>query len=107
MKLAQYLPPPEQSRTEEENFHKHPNVYQDRNKQNEVQPKRTSNSKVSEKHAEYFPTRGSGGRVNNALKETSSTAATDCIATYKSEKTFPSFLRNQTKSPSKFKVLGK
>lgn len=37
------------------------------------------------------------------LKETSSTANTEGLITYKSERTFPSFLRNQTKSPPKFK----
>jgi serine/threonine protein kinase len=37
------------------------------------------------------------------LKETSSTTNTEALATYKSERTFPSFLRSQTKSPPKFK----
>jgi hypothetical protein len=48
--------------------------------------------------------RGSGGKINNPLKETSSTAYTENLNGYKSEKTFPSFLRNQTKSPPKFKM---
>lgn len=37
------------------------------------------------------------------LKETSSTSSTEGLVTYKSERTFPSFLRSQTKSPPKFK----
>lgn len=37
------------------------------------------------------------------LKETSSTSSTEGLATYKSERTFPSFLRSQTKSPPKFR----
>jgi serine/threonine protein kinase len=48
--------------------------------------------------------RGSGGKVNNALKETSSTTNTEGLNTYKSERTFPSFLRNLNKSPSKPKM---
>jgi serine/threonine protein kinase len=48
--------------------------------------------------------RGSGGKVNNALKETSSTTNTEGMNTYKSERTFPSFLRSQAKSPSKPKT---
>lgn len=56
----------------------------------------------------YFKPRGSGGKANNALKETSSTLnSNEGLATCKSERTFPSFLRSQTKSPPKFKLLGK
>ncbi len=55
-----------------------------------------------------FFNRGSGGKTNNALKQTSSTSnSNEGLSTYKSEKTFPSFLRSQTKSPGKFKMAGK
>ena len=65
--------------------------------------KRGSNPKASDKLSPFGVARGSGGKVNNALKETSSTTNTEGLNTYKSERTFPSFLRNQAKSPAKQK----
>ena len=51
----------------------------------------------------FFMARKSGGKPN-ALKETSSTSnSNDALATHKSEKTFPSFLRNQSRTPNKYK----
>ena len=51
----------------------------------------------------FFMARKSGGKVN-ALKETSSTSnSNEALAMHKSEKTFPSFLRNQGKNGMKQK----
>jgi len=80
----------------------------DRVRNSEIYTNRKSNSKMPEQMQGYFKPRGSGGKANNALKETSSTLnSNEGLATCKSERTFPSFLRSQTKSPPKFKLLGK
>lgn len=82
----------------------------DRARNSEIYTKRNSNSKMPQQWSGYFKARGSGGKANNnnALKETSSTVnSNQGLSTYKSERTFPSFLRSQTKSPPKFKFTGK
>ena len=58
---------------------------------------------MTEYQVGFFRGRNSGGKVN-ALKETSSTSnSNEALNTHKSEKTFPSFLRNNLKSPEKLK----
>lgn len=94
-----FLAPPEQ--VLEEN---HLRLPIEKTRNSEIFSKRGSNSKVGDKPMPFAMARGSGGKVNNALKETSSTTNTEGLNTYKSERTFPSFLRNQGKSPSKPKL---
>lgn len=101
------MPPELPPRNEEEGPAKYTFLQVDRARNSEIYTKRTSNSKVADKQSGFFRARGSGGKVNNILKETSSTTTTEGVNTYKSEKTFPSFLRSQTKSPAKFKVPSK
>ena len=82
-----------------------------RQPQASIQNLHKNNSKDHKKEPAFFKARNSGGRTNQRLnlKETSSTTATNeqQLHTYKSEKTLPSFIRNQTRSPDRFKLAGK
>lgn len=69
-------------------------------------------SKDLKKEMPFFKARNSGGRTNQRLnlKETASTINTmntEPLLSHKSEKTLPSFLRSQTRSPDRMKLAGK